>query len=78
MTMTERMRAALKEISEYRLDCGCAPCMGQCYDKQSLREAVVELTEIAERALREVPAPNVEPEPDDIFSRITRDMARSA
>lgn len=45
-------RQALEEIVELsRLDCGCRPCTGACYDTESLREVVAAIHASARAAL---------------------------
>ncbi|MCE2579537.1 hypothetical protein LDL36_13760 [Komagataeibacter sp. FNDCR1] len=45
-------RKALNDISE-NITCGCMPCMGNCWDKDSLRDEISERAEIARTALKE-------------------------
>lgn len=86
----DEVERALEELSGY-LDCGCVPCTGLCWDKESLREEIFNRADTARRALRilrALPRPgtpvcdNPESslaarpvEPDDVYTRATRAVA---
>jgi hypothetical protein len=81
MDKLEIARKALKELSDY-IDCGCVPCRGECWSKEALREEISDRCAVAQAALKAIdgdtPLAIRCDEPTDLFTRITRDMARSA
>lgn len=81
MTALEIARKTLSELSQY-LDCGCMPCIGQCWSKDDLREEISNRADEARKALKAMEAAESRlircDAPEDVFTRVTRDMARSA
>lgn len=81
MSALEIARKALAELAQH-IDCGCVPCTGQCWSKDALREELADRAEEARKALAAIDAADATAircdEPDDVFSRATRDIARSA
>jgi hypothetical protein len=81
MSALDIARKALAELSQH-IDCGCVPCFGQCWGKDELREEIANRADEARKALAAINAAETSgvrcDEPEDVFNRITRDMARSA
>lgn len=81
MSALDIARKALAELSQH-IDCGCMPCRGQCWGKDELREEIANRADEARKALAAMSAAEAPvircDEPEDVFTRITRDMARSA
>jgi len=77
----EIARRALAELAQH-IDCGCVPCHGLCWGKDELREEIANRADEARKALAAMAAAEVTgvrcDEPEDVFTRATRDMARSA
>ena len=50
MDALEIARKALAQLAQH-IDCGCAPCFGQCWGKDELREEIANRAEEARKAL---------------------------
>ena len=51
-TQKDELFHAIKEIADYKHECGCMPCTGQCRSVEALEIEIEELKEIAINALK--------------------------